>query len=72
MARAVSIDVLENKIAKAQENVTKTRARYESATAELKELLDKKKAIQTDEIVKAVSKSSRSYEEILAYILSAD
>jgi len=47
-------------------------ARYEAATAELKELLDKKKAIQTDEIVKAVSKNSRSYEEILAYILSAD
>ncbi len=64
--------MLENKIAKAQENVTKTRAKYETATAELKEPLDKKKAIQTNEIVRAVSKSSRSHEEFLAYILSAD
>lgn len=36
----------------------------------LKSLLDKKKALQTEELMNAVMKSSRSYEEILRYIRS--
>lgn len=53
MARTISMETLENKIEKAQENVSKARVRYEEATSELKKLLDKKKALQTDELVKA-------------------
>ena len=49
------METLENKIVKAQENVSKARVRYEEATSELKKLLDKKKALQTDELVKAIS-----------------
>ena len=62
MARTISMETLENKIEKAQENVSKARVRYEEATSELKKLLDKKKALQTDELVKAISISQRSYE----------
>ena len=72
MARAISMETLENKIVKAQENVSKARVRYEEATSELKKLLDKKKALQTDELIKAISTSKRSYEDILAYIKSAE
>lgn len=72
MARSTSMETLENKIVKAQENVSKARVRYEGATAELKKLLDKKKALQTDELIKAISTSKRSYEDILAYIQSAE
>lgn len=36
----------------------------------LKSLLDKKKALQTEELMNAVMKSSRSYEEILRCIRS--
>lgn len=72
MARSISMEALENKIAKAQENVSKARVRYEEATAELKKLLDKKKALQTDELIKAISASKRSYEDILAYVQSAE
>ena len=42
----------------------------ETAEAEVKSLLDKKKALQTEELMNAVMKSSRSYEEILRYIQS--
>ena len=72
MSRLISMETLENKILKAQENVSKARVRYEEATSELKKLLDKKKALQTDELVKAISISQRSYEDILAYIQSAE
>ena len=43
---------------------------YDEATDKLKSLLDKKKALQTEELMNAVMKSSRSYEEILRYIQS--
>ena len=72
MARLISMETLENKILKAQENVSKARVRYEEATSELKKLLDKKKALQTDELIKAISTSKRSYEDILAYIQSGE
>lgn len=72
MARLISMETLENKILKAQENVSKARVRYEEATSELKKLLDKKKALQMDELVKAISTSKRSYEDILAYIQSGE
>lgn len=42
----------------------------ETAEAEVKSLSDKKKALQTEELMNAVMKSSRSYEEILRYIQS--
>ncbi|MCI6637023.1 MAG: hypothetical protein SOT60_08130 [Bilifractor sp.] len=37
-------------------------------TKELKELLDKKKALQSEELMKAIADSPRSYEDILRYI----
>ena len=37
-------------------------------TKELKELLDKQKALQSEELMKAIADSSRSYEDILRYI----
>ena len=40
------------------------------ATEKLKSLLSKKKALQTEELMNAVMKSSRSYEAILRYIQS--
>jgi len=34
------------------------------------DLLDKRKALQTDELIKAFTKSKRSYEDIIGYINS--
>ena len=48
----------------------RTEEKYDEATDKLKSLLDKKKALQTEELMNAVMKSSRSYEEILRCIRS--
>ena len=44
--------------------------KYDEATDKLKSLWEKKKALQTEGLMNAVMKSSRSYEEILRYIQS--
>ncbi len=68
MARMVSMDVLERKIEKAQEQVSKTKKQYDAAVAVLSDLLDKRDALRRDELVKAIMKSGRKYEEILAFL----
>lgn len=68
MGRTVAFDTLEAKIEKAQEKVIKRKEAYDEAVDELQVLLDKITAIRTDEIMKAIAKSSKSYEEILSFI----
>lgn len=68
MARQIGIDSLNKKIEKAEQNVSRTRAAYEAATAELKELLDKRDALKKDMVIQAIMKSNKSLDEILAYI----
>ena len=48
-----------------------SREQYEKLTAELEELHQKQKAIQSEELLKAIAESTRSYEEILRFIQSA-
>ena len=48
--------------------ISRNREQYEKLTAELEELHQKQKAIQSQELLKAISESSRSYEDILRYI----
>lgn len=68
MARTISKEGLEQKIEKVQTAIAKNREQYEKLTAELEDLHNKQKAIQSEELLKAISESSRSYEEILAFI----
>ena len=68
MARTISKDTLEQKISKLETAISKNRQQYDQLTKELKELLDKQKAMQSEELMKAVADSSRSYEDILRYI----
>ena len=70
--RRSSEQTLEYKIEQAEAKVTKTREAHEKAVDELKKLYDIRKAYQRDELLKAMENSSRSYEEILAFITSAD
>ena len=60
------------KIEQAEAKVAKTREVYEKAVDELKKLYDIRKAYQRDELLKAMENSSRSYDEILAFITSED
>ena len=68
MARTISKDTLEQKISKLETAISKNRQQYDQLTKGLKELLDKQKAMQSEELMKAIADSSRSYEDILRYI----
>ena len=72
MARNISKESLEQKISKVENAISRNREQYEKLTAELEELHQKQKAIQSEELLKAVAESSRSYDEILRYIQSGD
>lgn len=68
MARNISKEGLEQKIEKVEKAIRKNREQYDKLTAELEELHQKQKAIQSEELLKAIAESSRSYEEILNFI----
>lgn len=72
MGRKVNMDALEKKIEKAQEEVVKTKKAYDKATKALKDLLDKRDAIRRDELITAIGKSDRTYEEILQFLKTKD
>lgn len=68
--RRNGLELLDSQIEAAQEVVIKRKHLYDEATDSLKVLLDKRKALQTDELIKAFTKSKRSYEDIMGYINS--
>lgn len=72
MARMTSMDALETKIEKAQEQVSRTKKQYDAALAKLSDLLDKRDALRRNELVKAIMKSDRTYEEVLAFLDTED
>ena len=68
MARNMSRETLEQKIAKTEKAISRNREQYDRLTAELEDLHKKKKAIQNEEILKAIAESEKSDEEILRFI----
>ena len=50
--------------------LAKAKSKYDAEAAVLKDLLQKKQAIRDQELVEAVAKSKRSFEDILDYIKS--
>lgn len=68
MARITSMDALETKIEKAQEQVSKAKKQYDTALVKLSDLLDKRDALRRDELVKAILKSDKTYEEVLEFL----
>ena len=68
MARVSKGQALKAKIAKAEERVLSTKAEHEKAVEELKALLDEEKELETKELMEAIEKSGKSYDEILRLI----
>ena len=68
MARVTALQAVELKIEKAQEQVSKTKKAYDTAIANLSELLDKRDALRLEELVKAIMKSNKTYEEVMAFL----
>lgn len=69
--RKIGMDVINQQIEEAQGEVIRAKRKYDEATDRLKTLLEKKKELQTEELMSAVMKSKHSYEDILRYIKSS-
>ena len=67
MARS-NIQTIDEKITQAQEQVVRTKAKYDEAVTALEELLEKKRAIQNEELLRLFANSSRTYDEITAFL----
>lgn len=72
MARVTAMQAVEAKIEKAQEAVSKKKKEYDEVIAVLSDLLDKRYALRRDELVKAIMKSDRTYEEVLEFLESGE
>ena len=60
---------LSKELKKAEADVIAAKKKYDQATANLKELLDKRDAIRKEEILSAVVKNEwQSYEEIMNFL----
>jgi hypothetical protein len=67
--RTMTID---EKIERAQREVIKAKEKYDAAVNELKELQERRKEVQSKELMEAFQESRRSYEEIIAYLKSEE
>lgn len=63
--RSISID---EKIEKQKEITFALKDKYEAAVAKLDDLIQKKKAMQKNELMKAIENNDKSIEEILAFV----
>lgn len=60
--------LIDEKIRQSEAALIKAKARYDAEAAVLKELLQKRQAMRDRELMEAIAKSKRSFEEILDYI----
>ena len=68
MARTRNTISIDQKIEKARLHFEKVSAKYDTAAKDLKDLMAKKEAIRKDELMKAIAKSDKSYDEIMAFL----
>jgi outer membrane protein TolC len=68
MARTKSLTSLDARIAKAQEDLVKAKAKYDATADTLEKLLNEKKELQANLIMKAFIKSGRSFQEIMNFL----
>lgn len=63
--KKISID---EKIERAQEEVTKAKKKYDAAVETLEKLMTRKREMQQKELLQAFADSGKSYEEILRFL----
>ena len=66
--RKHGMELIEHKISQKEEQVHRARMMYEQRMEELKALIDERDALRGQEIAAAISKSSKSYEDIMNFI----
>lgn len=70
MARPRKMISLEEQIKKQEETVLKVKEKYDSEMMKLKDLYAKRNEEKKKELLKAVESSTKTYEEIMAFICS--
>jgi len=70
--RQPSLETLERKIEKQKETLARSRKKYETDKEALALLLKEREVLRKEEVIEAITKSSRSYEEIMAFIKGKD
>ena len=68
MARTRRTILLDEKIEKAQAAVFQAKDKYDAAVEELNKLQKKKRELQKQELLKAIEESTKSYDEIMAFL----
>ncbi len=68
MARMRKNLSIEEEIERQEATVEKSKAKYDADVKKLKDLLAKQDEIKRKELMDAVEKSGRTYEEILAFL----
>ena len=69
--RKVNIDTLDAKIEQQKAALEKVKAKYEAEKETLAELIKLRNEMRKEELMEAVTKSDRSYAEIIAFIIGA-
>lgn len=69
--RKVNIDTLDAKIEQQKAALEKVKAKYEAEKETLAELIKLRNEMRKEELMEAVTKSDRSYAEIIAFIKGA-
>lgn len=59
---------IEEKINQQKQVVAKEKERYDAALAELEKLMKKRDEQRNKELLEAISKSEKSYEEIMGFL----
>ncbi len=68
MPRGRSTKTLDERIRQAKEKADKAKTRYDTAIEELNVLINRKRELQNKELIDAIAKSGRSYDEIMNFL----
>ena len=68
MARPKKHTSMEEEIVKQEEAVEKSKAKYDAEVKKLKDMYAKREEARRKALLDAVEKSSKSYEEIMAFV----
>ena len=68
MPRGRSTKTLDERIRQAKEKADKATTRYDTAIEELNVLINRKRELQNKELIDAIAKSDRSYDEIMNFL----
>jgi len=68
MIQKTRLQIIEDKIEKAQAKVIKKKSEYDAEVKKLEELFDKREAVKKEDLMEAFMKSGRSYDEVMTFL----